>query len=38
MLEWFEAVGYDVDIAATARKYDVKPTSLEDWALAKFKK
>lgn len=32
MLEWFEAVGYDVDIAATAKEYGVKPTSLKEWA------
>ncbi len=37
MLEWFEAVGYDVDIAATAAKYGVKPTTLADWA-SKLKK
>lgn len=32
MLEWFEAVGYDVDIAATAKEYGVKSTSLKEWA------
>lgn len=32
MLEWFEAVGYDADIAGNAAKYGVKPTSLADWA------
>lgn len=32
MLEWFEAVGYDADIAGNAAKYGVKPTSLEAWA------
>jgi len=32
MLEWFEAVGYDADIAGEAKKYGVKPTSLETWA------
>ena len=32
MLEWFEAVGYDADIAGNAKKYGVKPTSLEEWA------
>jgi uncharacterized protein YbjT (DUF2867 family) len=32
MLEWFERVGYDVDIAATAKEYGVKPTSLSEWA------
>ena len=32
MLEWFEAVGYDVDIAANAKTYGVKPTYLKEWA------
>lgn len=32
MLEWFEAVGYDADIAGNASKYGVKPTSLKEWA------
>ena len=32
MLEWFEAVGYDADIAGTAKAYGVKPTSLKEWA------
>lgn len=32
MLEWFEAVGYDADIAGNASKYGVKPTSLTEWA------
>lgn len=32
MLEWFERVGYDVDIAANAQEYGVKPTSLSAWA------
>ena len=32
MLEWFERVGYDVDIAANAREYGVKPTTLAQWA------
>lgn len=32
MLEWFEAVGYDADIAGEAKKYGVQPTSLETWA------
>lgn len=32
MLEWFEAVGYDADIAGNASKYGVKPTTLEAWA------
>ena len=32
MLEWFEAVGYDADIAGEAKNYGVQPTSLETWA------
>ena len=32
MLEWFERVGYDVDIAATAKEYGVRPTPLSEWA------
>lgn len=32
MLEWFDAVGYDVDIAANAKKYGVAPTRFEQWA------
>lgn len=32
MLEWFERVGYDVDIAATAKEYGVRPTTLSEWA------
>lgn len=32
MLEWFEAVGYDADIAGNAKTYGVKPTSLKEWA------
>ena len=32
MLEWFEAVGYDADIAGNAATYGVKPTSLKEWA------
>jgi len=31
MLEWFEAVGYDADIAGTAKTYGVTPTSLKAW-------
>lgn len=37
MLEWFEAVGYDVDIAGNAAKYGVTHTTLVDWA-ARLKK
>lgn len=32
MLEWFEAVGYDADIAGNEKTYGVKPTSLKEWA------
>lgn len=32
MLEWFDAVGYDVDIAANEKTYGIKPTSFSDWA------
>ena len=32
MLEWFDAVGYDADIAGNAKTYAVKPTSLKEWA------
>ena len=32
MLEWFEKVGYDADIAGNAATYGVKPTSLGEWA------
>ncbi len=34
MLEWFDRVGYDVDIPGTAAEYGVVPTSLERWAAA----
>ena len=32
MLEWFDRVGYDVDIAGNAKKYGIKPTTLGEWA------
>lgn len=32
MLEWFEAVGYDVDIPGLEREFGIKPTTLEQWA------
>jgi len=32
MLEWFDSVGYNVDIPALAKKYDVRLTTLADWA------
>ena len=35
MLDWFNKVGYDVDIDATSREFGVTPTRLEQWAAAK---
>ena len=32
MLEWFERVGYDVNIPAVAKEYGVRPTTLQEWA------
>lgn len=32
MLEWFDAVGYDADVAALEREFGVKLLSLEAWA------
>jgi uncharacterized protein YbjT (DUF2867 family) len=32
MLEWFERVGYDVDIPALEREFGVRPSNLEAWA------
>jgi uncharacterized protein YbjT (DUF2867 family) len=32
MLEWFDAVGYDADIAGNVKKYGIEPTSFRDWA------
>jgi uncharacterized protein YbjT (DUF2867 family) len=32
MLEWFDRVGYDVDIAANARESEIRPTTLAEWA------
>ena len=34
MLEWFDRVGYDVDIAATSKESGIKPTPLAEWAAA----
>jgi uncharacterized protein YbjT (DUF2867 family) len=31
-LEWFERVGYDVDIAALTQKYGIRPATLSEWA------
>jgi uncharacterized protein YbjT (DUF2867 family) len=32
MLEWFDAVGYDADIAGNAREFGIPPTRFADWA------
>ncbi len=32
MLEWFDRIGYDVDIGALEKKHGIKPTSLDEWA------
>ena len=32
MLEWFDAVGYDVDIPKTSEAHGIAATSFEDWA------
>ena len=32
MLEWFDSVGYDVDIAARSRESGIRPTTFEEWA------
>jgi uncharacterized protein YbjT (DUF2867 family) len=32
MLEWFDRVGYDADIAANARESGIRPTKFADWA------
>jgi uncharacterized protein YbjT (DUF2867 family) len=32
MLEWFDRVGYNADIDGNARKYGIRPTTLESWA------
>ncbi len=32
MLEWFDAVGFDVDIAATSEAHGIAATSFADWA------
>ncbi len=32
MLEWFERVGYDADIAAIERRYGIRPENLAAWA------
>ncbi len=32
MLEWFDRVGYDVDIAGNGDMYDIRPTTFAEWA------
>ena len=32
MLEWFDAVGYNVDIAGIAKESQIRPTTLPEWA------
>lgn len=34
MLDWFNRVGYDADIAGTAREFGIRPTTLDEWARA----
>lgn len=31
MMEWFDAVGYDVDIAGNEQRFGITPTSLKEW-------
>lgn len=32
MLEWFDGVGYDVDIRKNAEEFGIRPTTLTEWA------
>jgi hypothetical protein len=32
MLEWFDKVGYNADIAGNEKKHGIKPTRLTEWA------
>jgi uncharacterized protein YbjT (DUF2867 family) len=32
MLEWFERVGYNVDIVGLEREFGIRPATLEEWA------
>jgi uncharacterized protein YbjT (DUF2867 family) len=32
MLEWFDRVGYDVDILKLSREFGIRPTTLSEWA------
>jgi uncharacterized protein YbjT (DUF2867 family) len=37
MLEWFDRVGYNADIAGCAREFGIAPTTFEVWAAAQRK-
>ena len=37
MLEWFEAVGYNADIAGNAKEFGIAPTSFASWAATQKK-
>jgi len=32
MLEWFDRVGYEADIAGNAKEFGIAPTRFQDWA------
>jgi hypothetical protein len=32
MLEWFDAVGYEADIAKHSQESGIRPTSFAEWA------
>jgi len=34
MLEWFDAKGYEADIAGNAEKYGIRPTSYREWLVS----
>ena len=34
MLEWFDSVGYNADVASNATKYGIAPTPFKEWASA----
>jgi hypothetical protein len=36
-LVWFDAVGYDADIAGNAKEFGIRPTSFANWAREHFK-
>ncbi len=35
MLEWFDRVGYDADVAANVKTYGIPATTFEEWAAAR---